>query len=871
MAYRLRDELILEPDEYDGQGMTLVGDVLIKGDRWTLRGVRIEGTLTVEGDDVTLRDVYAEGDSCLILNGDGVTVEDSKFVGTDTALQVHGDGTVIRNCEIQSECTGLLINGDGAIVRQCSISTKDDAGYGIYADNTANALICLSVIGGAERSVVMEGADNCAVIMNSAVSVYAGLSSNIYVIDNALGGRLSAVRSRYLIFDGNACHELVLGVTRYRNGDNITDTDVRAEVGANEALLPHTNKDLFVGMERQTTVCDGLSFTDYIKSCLETDGVVMIPPGAYSVDEDLVLEGIEGKKIYAYGVLEEFTDYPFGNKFTDCDGLDVNGITIGYSKQSSGQVYVLLSPEGTNEIKTVTAAGYINDFGTTNLDVFFMNTQEADVYRAGAPNSHTSIAYRTASKLSDGTISMMLDSDKYGIEAGDVICCRLAHGSYTTIHLDTCTDVHFRDMVTYGTADGICLAAIGKSSGLSAERWHNTARSAPVIDEETYERYAALEKRYGVDLEISIDGEGRYRGSVPRIGSIDATHINGTESGFDVKSSIFESMCDDGSNQRGYSSRLHDVVIREDGVTELYYKNNMPEWYALHSELPAGLGCEPFEIGENILVYTPEGDTFCDTEVLSAAEYVETVNYTIDGVERECHSPIYKVTVDSDAVNADALFDENGELRFDLSENHYRMDNKVIVDNLSRVSAGFTFDNVLVQNIRSRGLCIKTTDATVKNCTFRNLGNGLLLHFESEWGESTVARDVLVKDCLFENTGYLYGDYEELRYAPISIMGPETETLGERVPCRNIVIEGCRFNETAHKYHIVIRNAAGITVRDNDFGYIWDYEYEELCAPYASVSVGNARDVKISGNTCPDGIEMSDWVKVTDSVGVTVE
>jgi len=849
--FRVDDTVILDGcKNYDGDGITLVGNVAISGgEGGSLSNIKIIGEITVYSPRFVLYGLVIVGN-----------------------IYVSSDGVSVTNCHITSDYGVRISMADGVVVRGNTFDGSEN-GSCVRIIESENVLVCLNVMKTATQSVAIVQSKNCSVILNSIVSVYTVLSSNIYVIDNALGGRFVSRTGQYMICDGNIYpddgldHRPILDRVVKVNGDTLTDTSARTDVGAEENLIPHTNKDLFVGMDRQDVI-GGVSFTEYVKKSLADDDVVIIPPGAYTVSESLVLEGIEDKKIYAYGVLEEFTDYPLGNKFSGCDDMSISGITVGYSKQSSGQVYVLLAPKGTNQIKTVTAAGYVNDYGVTNTELFFINTQESDVYKAGALNSHTSIAYRTASKLNDGTILMELDSDEYGIEAGDVICCRLAHGSYTTIQLTSCTDVQFRDMVTYGTADGICLAASGKTSGVSADRWHNTTRSAPVIDEETYARYTELEKKYGIDLEISIDGDGRYRGSIPRIGSIDATHINGAESGLTVTNSLFENMCDDGSNHRGSSSRLHDVKIREDGVTELYYKSSMPEWYALHSTLTSGVFCEPFEIGQNILVYTPDGQVFCDTEVLSAAEYIETVEFTLDGVKRQLYAPVYKVTVDSSATDPDALFDDDGVLKYDLSENHYRMDNKVIVDNLSRVSAGFIFDNVVVQNIRSRGLCIKTTDATVKNCTFRNIGNGLLLHFESEWGESTVARDVLIKDCLFENTGYLYGDYRELRYAPISIMGPDTLSLGDSVPCRNIVIEGCSFRNTAHVYHIVVRNAENITVKDNDFGYIYDHEYDEHVRPDASVSIENARNVEISGNSCPDGVNMSDWIKWENSQNV---
>ena len=45
------------------------------------------------------------------------------------------------------------------------------------------------------------------------------------------------------------------------NGNDITNVDARADVGANEDILPHTNKDLFLEMTPKSTVKDAVGGT----------------------------------------------------------------------------------------------------------------------------------------------------------------------------------------------------------------------------------------------------------------------------------------------------------------------------------------------------------------------------------------------------------------------------------------------------------------------------------------------------------------------------------------------------------------------------------------------------------------------------------
>ena len=91
----------------------------------------------------------------------------------------------------------------------------------------------------------------------------------------------------------------------------------------------------------------------------------------------------------------------------------------------------------------------------------------------------------------------------------------------------------------YGYAAALAMSTAHLTDGLYLHRYHNTTHSGREIDQETYEKYLALEQQYGVDLEVYVDEYGRYRGGASREGSVDATHISQAVRGADVTSSIF--------------------------------------------------------------------------------------------------------------------------------------------------------------------------------------------------------------------------------------------------------------------------------------------------------------------------------------------
>ena len=143
-------------------------------------------------------------------------------------------------------------------------------------------------------------------------------------------------------------------------------------------------------------------------------------------------------------------------------------------------------------------------------------------------------------------------------------------------------------------------------------------------------------------------------------------------------------------------------------------------------------------VGDRVRIYTSSGRVLCDTEALSVTKSIGEV----DGYEQ------YEILIAPDALDPELL---SG---YDLSSNA-AADSKVLIDNLDRNGDGFVYDNVLAENIRSRGFLVKCGGSVIRNCSFRNIGMAAVaLVFELEWGESGMAYDTQIENNYFENTGY---------------------------------------------------------------------------------------------------------------------
>ena len=897
---------IIVPDGIiiDSASEIVVKELIVKGDLTIKNATSVtffkldikggETAITVDGDsnEISFKSckVYAT-DTAIKNDGDTLTVYQS-YLSASNGVISTGDDMTVQASEINATERAILSSGEYPIIKNNTISLAQE-GVGVELTNgSTNALIALNIIKDAQDSIVVTEAFNAVVLLNSAIKVIAKNNTNIYVVENKLGGFIQLDNNQYLLCNGNTLpkeddgkpHPIVKNGNSNYNGNNLHDVNERVQYGANEELLPHTNKDLFIDMERQSKVRDAsltksYNINKYIRNCAKNGDVVIIPPGAYVSTSMLGLSATHSNTtIYGYGAYHEAVEYGTTIQFAATNNFTLKGLTFGYAKQSSGQIYVL-DKLGNNRILVVGAAGYADkDFGKSNPDVF--STSYTDMFHAGAFTCWKGLggSYNVIEKNPDGTMIFEITGSTatqiYGSTGiGDIWACRMGGSNKQSIFIYNSQNFLMQDCVVYGYAAALSITASTIGGNLNLERVHNTVHSPSIITEEEYNFYKSLEETYDVDLEISIDEKGRYRGSIPRVGSVDATHVIGTTDGINATSCLFESMCDDGSNQRGNSSRLHKLIKNDNGTTTLIYKGTISEtYYWLNQQNGAtsseGTQTSNFRKGDRIFVYASNGKILCDTVTLSAATRVDpnnkyhmmTVNYTYNGQPTQlvfsCY--LYQVTVASSAI--EWVKDEDGNETdqavalegYNLADNSYKMDHKVLVDNITLNSCGFVFDNVLVQHTRSRGILVKTRDAVVKNCTFRDLAmTGVLLSVETTWGESSVPQNILVQNCLFDSTASSFGSESTLKYAPIAIEGlgelsSKVEVSENTLPCKNIQIIGNKFVNNSNNYCITISAAQGITIKDNVFT-AREGDTEKKFG--RAINISGCMNINISGNT----------------------
>ena len=198
--------------------------------------------------------------------------------------------------------------------------------------------------------------------------------------------------------------------------------------------------------------------------------------------------------------------------------------------------------------RVINAAGY--DYGFSHTD-FKKYAGSTEVFHQGKFTNTFIFShpyYSIPEQYDDKTfiIEMQIDKDKLynNMEKGDVWSCRMAGVNTHTFLIKDGGNILFKDVTVFGYGAALGLVAYGTKENVNFIRVCNTSRAPFIIDKETYDKYKALEAEYGIDLEVSIDEKGRYRGSIPRTGSVDAVHIVNGDKGVNASFCLFEHMCD---------------------------------------------------------------------------------------------------------------------------------------------------------------------------------------------------------------------------------------------------------------------------------------------------------------------------------------
>lgn len=806
-----------------------------------------------------LSGLYIKGDVVIEASASGTLISECYIEGCITN---HADSLALVRSTVNYSGEGLVdLSQNRLFVRDCTFS-GDGIAISSRADNaeiTYSTLMGDIVLGENENAMVaatkcsslsISCARNSSIVKNEVNSLSADGNHAIYIIENTISCVLSLTDNNYIIADLNSAADVIIEGNDNTNGDTLTDVNSRLPVGADKSLLPHLDKDLFVGKPRKATVRDPETDEEkplpvYITDSAQSESAIFVAPGAYVSESSMEFRKEHSNTtIYAYGVYAErqvdlYRHFGFGG----AENITVKGMTVAFKQQSCGQVYVV-GLEGVEEsgeagwLRVMTGAGLMDEFARSD-DHYFKDIGWGGAHRDFYAYMDCDYGAITPTD-EDGTRKIRMSAGKYNkIKVGDVLTCRASNG-HGTVQIWDSASITFYDFTMYGNAAAFAWTESNNTTATTYYRVANTTRNGEIIDKETYDRYKGYEEKYGVNFELSIDSEGRFRGSPCHIGSIDATHTMRCGQGSVSISSLFENMCDDGTNQNHTHARLASITDNGDGSATVAYKGMQPMWFyncrgreKCKAHICDGY-CYPFTKGQRVYVYTSGGQLVCDTAALTDTKE-EGIRIAQEyGTEYK----LYSVKVDVNAVNFKAL---EG---YDLSKNTPEdgPGEKVMVDNMSRASNGFVFDNTVVRNIRSRGLLVKASEARIENCTLENIGMSCIaILYEIFWGESGVTENTLIKNNVFDHTGFFAN---EKYYAPISIRGLGSSVDEDYLLYKNIRIEGNVIKNRTTNYAVYVNSAKDIQIIGNDLGSDngMGNEYEK------DIYVEGAMNIEISDN-----------------------
>ncbi len=770
-------------------------------------------------------------------------------------------GATVFGCTI--ECGGVAISSDaeGVIIKSNKIKGANTA-----VSLECGALNCLIALNECDGAISVSNAENTSLVLNQAAAINAQDNRNIYIVNNTVSNEITVKNNNYLICDENSCSSVICAGNDNINGDNVTDVTERLAVGANEKILPHIDRELFVGMERQAYVRDcesdeKLNISAYINKMAEGGRVVIVPPGAYTAPEAICLTALQNNAtVYAYGAYEEFkfdTEKNKNNLFKVVDGGEnilVKGLTMGYDHPSCGQVHIL-EVLGDNKLRVVASAGFPDGFKGGDVGILNSNTTPDIILGERHVTGSNCIAERDENGV---TMTLTLTNLRPGIyeviRPGDMMYCRLRGENAHAVYFGNNKSAKLKDCTLYGYTSAMAFVCQDGGQGVELERVFNSARKGYVIDEATYNKYLAIQKEYGVEGLVYTDKKGRYRGADALVGTADGMHIARAIQGFRVRSCTFERVCDDGSNHRGNHYRLHGTRAggSEDTLTMLIKGNLANHFLKFHtlSNNHDRVLTDPtprFHIGDRLYICTSSGKVVCNTPCLSVKPYGETVVQKIGEVTYSAN--LCAIEVKASDVDTELLSTYTKE---QLEDNSPDMEYKLLVDNLDAISAGYEFDNVLFRITRSRGTIVKSHNALIKNCTFRDVAmSGVIMASETEtWGESTDPQNITMSKCLFDSTGFR-ANTNYFAHAPLVIEAFCTEGRLDSMLAKNITVEDCEFRNYGQDYAIFITGTEGVHLKNNRF------IPKEMGQERNYIRVRTSRDIEISGNTAADGSPIS--------------
>ena len=745
----------------------------------------------------------ASGVSAIVDNGGNTLIEDSViYANGGLAVEMTGNDNTIRYCTLRG---------------------------GVSSPSAAeNLLVGGCLFRGATDAITFTSAHNSAVVLNDVTAVTLTNGTSNYVVNNNIYGKLTLDNCNYLLVNNNNLHGNTVDMVSCANynGDTVVDVTARKAYGVNEDLLPKVDDDVHINMTRKTTVRvpygKEVDIAEYINTKMESGKTLIVAPGAYTVRlgaqsatgslhdryNRIFLEGLENADLYAYGVLYERQTYDSTSIDVHyCKNVSFYGLTLNMTVQSSGLV-IVVQKLGNNQVKVLKGAGMksmltgTNDAGqaVTLADYYYWNNDHPSIYRKDQPYSYADIggANKAVAFDANGFATFTYTQSTYDqIQVGDVITCRQ---SVSLTYLYRNESLLFEDVTILGGSVR-CFWDDYAEKGTTLNRVIDKPMPSKVITEAEYNTYKGYESTYGIYTGVYIDESGNHRGTPSRTATADFAHSSSSRTGFTVTNSLVSGLSDDGTNNQGYKDRVagYDAAT---GTLTLANDNGWGDGVPTngYDNYPCS-----YDVGENVLIYTSTGKLIAKTTVSAVGDrFTDTDNSGNEG-------KFITVKIPVGAIASGAL---DG---FDL-DNAYSDAHKIYIHSLDRMGDDIFFDNVKFQNIRSRAALVKSDNATIKNCSFYNIGMAAIgMNFEIRYGESGYVNNATIQNNYFENTGY-FNNYTY--YSPISVDAPTVQGTDDYLLSSNVKIEGNVIRNRGTTNAIFLRGVNNATIKNNDFGLI---------------------------------------------------
>lgn len=280
-----------------------------------------------------------------------------------------------------------------------------------------------------------------------------------------------------------------------------------------------------------------------------------------------------------------------------------------------------------------------------------------------------------------------------------------------------------------------------------------------------------------IDRMLITPGPKPYGCSQERlVSTCDAIHCSNMRIGVSAKNSIFEKMTDDAANIHSYFSKVisHDM---NSGLLKYTYGTSKYK-----------TGMAPVKVGDRLKLFVPGDDWQMLIETTAESQKISEYEFTLMIKDNVCLS----------------------------------IPEGTLIQNLSATSSGFSFENCLIENNRSRGILVKASHGVIRNCTFRDNGMSAILikpEIPDGWGECGYVDGLIIENNLIERSGYFTGS--ELHSA-INIEVDDSFQLHS-----SIVIRKNTIKDRYTKFAINASGVNGLVITDNIFaGRI--KEYKEL-------------------------------------------